>query len=161
MALLCLSQTVAAPEASAGGAEAGCHAESCQGVDPYVAGCDWDAELLAQLNKGNDLEVQLVYSYSCNAVWARATLDPAYTGNESLYVELWSTQTIGGAQWAHGTTKYLTRDLPQAHTLMGDWQGTNKACWNKVGARWDPAPLHYEGAGGSMPRMTGDCTAWQ
>ncbi|MFD8010509.1 DUF2690 domain-containing protein [Streptomyces sp. NPDC058955] len=161
LALLWFSQMLVAPQASAGETEPGCYAESCQGMDPFVAGCDWDAELLAQLNKGNDLEVRLVYSDSCHAVWARATLDPAYTGNESLYVELWSTPTIGGAQWPHGTTKYLSRDLPQAHTLMGNWQGTNKACWNNVGAHWDPAPLNYEGPEGNLLRLTGDCTAWQ
>ncbi|MFE0703867.1 DUF2690 domain-containing protein [Streptomyces sp. NPDC058872] len=140
---------------------AGCHAESCAGKDPYAMGCDWDAEPLEQLNMGNDLEVKLVYSYSCNAVWATARLNPAYPGQDSFYVALWSTPTIGGAQWPRGTTKWLTRDLPVGNTTMGDWQGTNKACWNNVGPSQDPAPLDYEGAGGNMPRITGACTAWQ
>ncbi|MEU2508024.1 DUF2690 domain-containing protein [Streptomyces sp. NPDC007863] len=159
--LLCLSQTLTAPQASADGTEAGCYAESCQGMDPYVAGCSWDAENIAQLNEGDDLQVELVYSYSCNAVWVKATLDPAYAGQKSFYVALWSTPTIGGAQWPRGTTKWLTPDLPEAHTTMGDWQGTNKACWNTVETHWDPAPLNYEGAGGNLPRTTGQCTAWQ
>ncbi|MFE2559773.1 DUF2690 domain-containing protein [Streptomyces sp. NPDC059352] len=158
---LCLSPMLAAPQASATETDPGCYAESCQGKDPYALGCDWDAELLAQLNKGNDLEVRLVYSDSCHAVWVNASLNPAYTGQEQLYVELWSTPTIGGAQSPKGTTKYLTRELPVGNTLMGDWQGTNKACWNNQGSHWDPAPLDYEGSGGNMPRMTGACTAWQ
>ncbi|WP_432062051.1 DUF2690 domain-containing protein [Streptomyces sp. S1] len=161
LALLCLSPMLTAPQASADEAAPGCYAESCAGKDPYALGCDWDAELLAQLNKGNDLEVRLVYSDSCHAVWVKASLNPAYAGQESLYVELWSTPTIGGAQWARGTIKYLTPDLPVGNTTMGDWQATNKACWNNVGSRWDPAPLNYEAPGGNMPRSTGDCTEWQ
>ncbi|WP_328944179.1 DUF2690 domain-containing protein [Streptomyces sp. NBC_00250] len=159
--LLCLSQTLTTPQASADANAPGCYAETCAGKDPYSEGCDQSSERIAQLNEGDEVEVQLIYSYSCNSVWATGAIDPTSPSQASYYVALWSTPTIGGAQWPRGTTKWLTPELPTGHTTMGDWQGTNKACWNTNGTHWDPAPLDYEGTGGSMPRSTGACTAWQ
>lgn len=56
----------AAPAAHA----AGCHALSCNGVDPAAAGCAGDAYTVASVNTPQGL-VELRYSPSCVANWAR------------------------------------------------------------------------------------------
>ncbi|MFJ6569703.1 DUF2690 domain-containing protein [Streptomyces sp. NPDC091292] len=152
---LSTSQFAAAPSASA----AECWRATCTGKDPYTMGCDDDAEVLDQVNSGNDIEVKLVWSPYCQAAWAKVTIDPGYA--EKVYAALWYTPTLGGIEKPYPTTS-VTKDNPTGYSAMGNWKATNKACWNIQGDDWDPAPLVYEQGGHAIPQplVNGTCTDW-
>ncbi|WP_411111470.1 DUF2690 domain-containing protein [Streptomyces sp. c-19] len=158
VALLCLAQLMTAPTASAG-ATAGCFRSTCTGEDPYAMGCDDDAEVLDQLNIDNDIEVKLVWSWMCQATWAKVTIDPTYP--DTVYGALWHTPTLGGNETAYAVTA-LSQTSPTGYSPMGNWKATNKACWNIQNHGWDPEPLVYEEGGHviPMPLVSGGCTDW-
>lgn len=62
---------VAAPPALA----ASCYASSCTGKHPISTGCSADA-ITAKQNSGAGMTVQLRYSRTCRAAWARVFGDP-------------------------------------------------------------------------------------
>ncbi|MFI6461207.1 DUF2690 domain-containing protein [Streptomyces sp. NPDC050528] len=158
--LIAALQGAGAPQASAAPS---CWRDTCSGVDPVEAGCDADAETLQQVDTADSaIEVKLVWSPDCQAVWMKVSRDTnLYTG--ALYGSLWTTDDFtGGIEWA-STTGQLADDEQSAYTPMRSWMdSTTKACWNDQGDRFDPVPLHYEQNGGdaSLSPLHGLCTDW-
>lgn len=153
-------QGAGAPQASAAPS---CWRDTCSGVDPVAAGCDADAEILQQVDEANgSVEVRLVWSPDCQAVWMKVSRDTGlYDGD--VYGSLWTTDGFtGGIEWA-STTGLLPDTEQSAYTTMRNWKDTTtKACWNDQGDRFDPFPLHYEENGVDMSSgpLHGLCTDW-
>lgn len=153
-------QGVSAPQASAAPS---CWRDTCSGLDPVDAGCDADAEILQQVDEPDDsVEVKLVWSPDCQAVWMKVSYDPQASVKD-VYGSLWTTdQFTGGIEWA-STTGLVTSTRLSAYTPMRNWKDTTtKACWNDQGDRFDPFPLHYEqnGNDASLGPLHGLCTDW-
>lgn len=157
LALLCLAQTMATPASAA--ETAGCLRTACTGKDPNAMGCAADAQVLEQINQGNDIELKLVWSPACQATWAKVTINPLYT--QPVYAALWQTPTLGGFEMARPTPG-ISASNPSGVSPMGDWKTTSKACWNSQGNNWDPEPLIYEEGGKVIvrPLLNGNCTDW-
>lgn len=158
LVLLCLSPTLAATSAAAA-ETAGCTRSGCTGKDPIVMGCDADAQVIEQINQGNDIELKLVWSPACQATWAKVSVNPLY--QQPVYAALWQTPTLGGFA-APRPTPSITTSNPSGVSPMGDWKMTSKACWNSRNDNWEPEPLLYEEGGKVIPTalINGDCTDW-
>ncbi|GAA2139063.1 hypothetical protein GCM10009760_20860 [Kitasatospora kazusensis] len=90
-----------------------CTKAACDGRDPSSAGCAADAVTRASFS-GASVRVELRYSPSCQAAWARATAAPP---GQTLMVE-----DSGGAR------SRMTVHQTPAHTQMVDATTKARAC---------------------------------
>ncbi|WP_179199778.1 DUF2690 domain-containing protein [Streptomyces sp. NRRL B-24572] len=158
VALLSLSQILATPTASAA-ETAGCFRSACTGKNPVTMGCDADAQVLEQINQGNDIELKLVFSPACGATWTKVSVNPLY--KYPVWAALWQMPTLGGFESPRPTPSITSTNASDV-SPMGDWKNTSKACWNGLKDAWDPEPLLYEEGGRVVvtPLVNGNCTEW-
>lgn len=115
--------SVAAP-ANHHAALAACDGSSCYGLDPQAAGCAGDGETVASITQYGVL-LELRYSPSCHANWARITPAPA---NWHFWVE----NTYGDRQdYTLPSTNYST-----AWTYMVNGYPAAQACQETGCTAW-------------------------
>lgn len=134
-------------------------------------GCDEDAQILQQVTESDEsVSVRLMWSPMCQGVWAKISRDLA-TSPDYVYMTMWTTRDPDGGIQAPDTVGLLGVDVAGAYTKMQNWKQTSaKACWNDVGAKFDPQPVRYiiqdPSASGdkpvdaSLPALHGTCTDW-
>ncbi|MFE7358353.1 DUF2690 domain-containing protein [Streptomyces sp. NPDC057543] len=148
-----------------------CFRATCAGKDPIAMGCDEDAQILQQVTEYDEsVSVRLMWSPMCQGVWAKISRDLA-TSPDYVYMTMWTTRDPDGGIQAPDTVGLLGDGVAGAYTKMQNWKKTSaKACWNDVGAKFDPQPVRYivqdPSASGdkpvdaSLPAMHGTCTDW-
>jgi hypothetical protein len=99
-------------------AKTGCTGMSCRGRDPQAMGCSRDARTLATAYAHRNFRVELRYSPTCNARWARTTyLDKYYEAPVSFGIY---------AQLGSGQVTRVMRFAPVVWSRM--WTGPIRAC---------------------------------
>jgi hypothetical protein len=117
--------------APAHAATASCYAGSCTGLNPAATTCQYDAETLLTGASG-DTSIELRYSPSCRATWARLTYSRG-TG----YIEVknsWGQYETASVDFTGSGTVY-TRMVNDANiTSFAEyvWDGGNQ--WDSTGS---------------------------
>lgn len=85
-----------------------CSGPDCEGLDPWLTGCDRDGETLVKVPHSDGGEVELRWSKTCNTKWARVTRRNSYytgafvqfpgievtgTFDDQVSTLMWSNQT--------------------------------------------------------------------
>ncbi|MCA1602469.1 MAG: YjfA family protein [Acidobacteria bacterium] len=80
-----------------------CHGGSCTGKSPKATGCDRDALTMWEFSNGLT-RVELRYSFSCDAVWARWTVLKSHTYSDEVHIRRYKRDNRG----FHETKDYRT-----------------------------------------------------
>jgi hypothetical protein len=110
-------------------AAASCSANSCSHLDPQTNGCSADAYDLEAFNPEGAYTVELRYSPTCRAAWARIT-DAAtgYPQWKYLKLQVWDAHTGGHLLWTE--TRYVEQTVSGLDywTAMGSFNYWVQAC---------------------------------
>lgn len=131
-AVAVLAGFMTAGVASADNGSASCHDQGCNGQMPEQAGCAADAKPLDSFHADNGTLIELRYSPSCDAAWARMS----GAGQGSGTCNGWNDDDvirIEGADWqGPGRDSYdncLVNGADQAWTAMIGFGWNVKACY--------------------------------
>lgn len=118
--------------AQAAPVSSGCHDQGCNGQMPEQAGCTTDAQTLDSFHADNGTLIELRYSPSCHAAWARMS----GAGQGSGTCNGWNDDDvirIEGANWqGPGTDSYdncLVSGADQTWTSMIGFGWNVRACY--------------------------------
>lgn len=120
--------TLAAP---AHAATASCYASSCTGLDPAATTCQNDARTLLYGASG-DTSIELRYSPSCRATWARLTYS---RGTGFIEVKNSKGQYERASVTYTGSGKVYTRMVNDANiTSFAEYSWDNGNQWDSTGS---------------------------
>ncbi|WP_171118172.1 MULTISPECIES: DUF2690 domain-containing protein [Streptomyces] len=129
-----------------------CKGTACTGQSPVTAGCDSDARLLEEVDE-TGLSLRFFYSGTCDASWAKVTLDTDYTLDPQA-ANIFYVPPLGGSEASYSTGYIATADVAKATPMVGG-DSMAKGCVTELGQGFDPAPETWKQQGTS-----GDCTQW-
>jgi hypothetical protein len=130
-AVACGLASLAAPVAGAHPAlAAGCYATGCNGLDPVAEGCSGDAVTIAS-NTSNGYIIEIRYSNTCHAAWARATASPDTDGLLEAEITGWPCNVAGGKKCTGTTEDYFASGYWQIWSNMVGWTYL-QACTNQT-----------------------------
>jgi hypothetical protein len=129
-----------------------CKGAACTGQSPVTTGCDSDARLLEEVDE-TGLSLRFFYSGTCDASWAKVTLDTDYTLDPQA-ANIFYVPPLGGSEASYSTGYIAYEDVAKATPMVGG-DAMAKGCVTEMGEGFDPAPETWKQQGTS-----GDCTRW-
>ncbi|CAL2064060.1 conserved protein of unknown function [Streptomyces murinus] len=129
-----------------------CKGSACTGQDPATTGCDSDARILEEIDEPN-MSLRFFYSGTCDASWAKVTVDPNSDAWPTA-ANIFYVPQLGGSEQGFSAGYVNQSDVAKATPMVGGG-AMAKGCMTTDGAGFDPAPETWKQQG-----TTGACTQW-